>query len=348
MKATTVSLPRILCAGLLLSLSIAAGAQDPSGVEYLRSENARLRAEVDSLSRVVSRLRGESVSTWDLLSDLEADDDITSIYFKTEPPVSSEGSALMDLVRKSAPSVASTFSPAIEKQVGTFLGARRNMLPGALGRYDMYLPMFWAVFQKYGIPEELISLCIVESAVSRRAVSPVGAAGIWQLMPQTARMYGLTVNEYVDERFDVALATDAAARTLRDMYRSLGSWDLTILAYNCGAARVRKAIIQEKGSSDAWAISKHLPAETKAYLPAFLAIRYIVCNQKELGITPIRQKGFPKTRRIQATEHITLDAIAKAEGLDARIVRDLNPRYTQSVVPAGSYYLLPVEAAKKQ
>lgn len=121
--------------------------------------------------------------------------------------------------------------------------------------------------------------------MSSAAVSPAGAAGMWQLMPSTARQYGLTVDENMDERTDVRRSTVAAAMLLRDLYRDLGSWALAVMAYNCGAGAVTRARILSGGSADPWQILSRLPRETQGYLPSYLAVSYLtVYGEREEGL----------------------------------------------------------------
>lgn len=145
----------------------------------------------------------------------------------------------------------------------------------ALQRLRPYEWDFKVIFRHYGIPEELVYLCIVESASKSYVESPTGAAGLWQLMPETAAELGLEVGYAEDERYDPYLSCEAAAKYLLDAYDRLGSWALAICAYNCGTVRVAKAMTKEK-SEDVWSILPHLPKETQAYLPRYVAVMWLV------------------------------------------------------------------------
>ena len=183
----------------LIVLPMSLGAQE--SVDYLRRENKRLRYERDSLMAVIDGFRSMSISTWDMLTDLEFEDDIAAVFGSSSVIYNEDRghSDLMDAVRRAAPAVATKWNQFIDDQIGVYTGSRRRYLPTIFGRYELWYPLFRNTFAKYGVPEELIYLCIVESAVSRRAVSSAGAAGIWQLMPGTAKHYGLRVAEFVDE-----------------------------------------------------------------------------------------------------------------------------------------------------
>jgi membrane-bound lytic murein transglycosylase D len=124
-------------------------------------------------------------------------------------------------------------------------------------------------FQAEGVPVELLAVGWVESRFNPRALSPKGARGVWQFMPETARRYGLQVGDARDERTDLALSTRAAARHLADLYRQFGDWPLALAAYNAGAERV-DAAIDRAHSREFRLLRPWLPAETRLYVPAVL------------------------------------------------------------------------------
>lgn len=329
---------------IILFLYVVSGTMaGQSSSDWLRRENSRLKAENDSLRNVISGFGALTVSTWDALSNLEWEDDIAEVFGSSSVAYNPDAghTDLMQKIREGSPSVASSWNQALEDHISLYTGRKRKSLPTIFGRYELWYPLFQSTFRRYGVPEELIALCIVESAVSRRAVSPAGAAGIWQLMPSTARGYGLRVDEFVDERFDVRKATDVAARMLRDLYKSLHRWDLCVLSYNCGSGRVRKAIISAGGSSDVWDIMQHLPAETKAYLPSFLAARYVLTQKDILGISVRRQGAFPKTKTINLETDTTLSAVAKTLQIRSEMLTELNPQFILGFIPAGVPFQVP-------
>lgn len=264
---------KILLAFYLLFLLPCSVMAQGSDVQLLRMCNAALLAENDSL-----RLRLIALETpddnWDALSGIE---DVVSYL--------DAGTDRASLVALASPSMDVPWKPSVDKAIERYTGPRRKMMCNALGRYARHYDYFQSVFSKYGVPEELTAICIVESAVSPGAVSPAGAVGMWQLMPSTARQYGLAVDENRDERTDVRRSTVAAAMLLRDLYRNLGSWTLSVMAYNCGSGAVRKAQILSGGSKDPWRILSYLPKETQGYLPSFLAVSYLtVYGEREEGL----------------------------------------------------------------
>lgn len=258
----------------------------PSNTELqLLRENRKLQAEADSLRLLVEYLTGLD-DIWAQLSEIEDDGEswgsgISSLEELSLP----EAERLIALrLRRVFPEMGISYAATIrDKVVGYCRPRNAAMLGGSFRRLNERMPYFREVFSRYGVPPELIPLCIVESAVSRRALSPAGAAGMWQLMPDTARRYGLRVGGGEDERYSVEKSTEAAARLLRNLKDDLGSWSLAVMAYNCGAARVRKAVMAS-GTTDAWVVWKRVPKETQAYLPALLAVGYLMEYGTEYGI----------------------------------------------------------------
>ena len=272
---------------LLLSLLLpsVAVAQMPSAETRLLRENRILKAKVDSLQRLLDEA-GALDELWSGLSGLDtgAGGWGSGVSSVEDGSLSDQELLIAQRLSSLFPETALPYNAAVGKRIYSYLSGRNpSLLSGAFRRLRSRMPQFRSVFEKYGVPAELIPLCVVESAVSINAVSPAGAAGMWQLMPQTAEGYGLRVDGSSDERFAVDKSTDAAARILRDLKKSLGSWPLAVMAYNCGAGRVRKAVIA-CGTTDAWTVWKCVPSETRAYLPSLLAVGYLMEYGSEYGI----------------------------------------------------------------
>lgn len=152
---------------------------------------------------------------------------------------------------------------------------RPNVSPGvaaALRRLDQLRPLLNPILEHEGVPLEVASVVVVESGSRSSALSPKGALGLWQLMPDTARRYGLTVTSTRDDRLDIERSTGAAARYLRDLYQQFGSWPLAFAAYNAGEKAVQRAI-DRVGAPDFIRLSslRLLPQETRNYVPAVLS-----------------------------------------------------------------------------
>jgi membrane-bound lytic murein transglycosylase D len=213
-----------------------------------------------------------------------------------------------------------------------------------LGRRLTYFPLYEEKMRQYGVPEDLKYLSVVESALNAKAVSRVGATGLWQFMPSTGGEYGLHTNSTVEDRSNPVKSTDAAARHLRDLYKMFDDWALALAAYNSGAGRVNSAI-KRAGSRDFWQIQKFLPQETRNYVPAFIAATYL-CNFFYLhGVS-----SFDPDLDLQLTDHvnvyegISFQDIADATGITAEVVKELNPGFKRDYVPPttdGNFVIVP-------
>lgn len=221
---------------------------------------------------------------------------------------------------------------------------------------EYYFPIFEDKLCEYDLPDELKYLAVIESALNANARSRVGAAGLWQFMPATGRVYGLEVNSLVDERLDPYKSTDAACRYLRALYRLYGDWHLAIASYNCGPGNVNKAIKRSGGKRDFWAIYPWLPRETRAYVPIFIAANYALNYADEHGICPdtLHDGGKMKQKDVLmsiATDTIHTDKRQHLEqtsailGIHMSELRRLNPAYLKDIMPGGKDYtlVLPIE-----
>lgn len=141
---------------------------------------------------------------------------------------------------------------------------------GAVLRVQQLRPVLDPILRQEGIPAELSAVVLVESGGQSEALSPKGARGIWQFMPDTARRYGLAVDLDKDERIDVLKSTRAAARYLRDLHSRFGSWALALAAYNAGEEAVQRAI-ERTGARDFAGLGRSLPPETRSYVPGVLS-----------------------------------------------------------------------------
>ncbi|MFZ5453730.1 MAG: lytic transglycosylase domain-containing protein [Thermodesulfobacteriota bacterium] len=157
----------------------------------------------------------------------------------------------------------------------------------SLARSKRYLPMIRQVFRRQGLPQDLIYLPLIESGFNPKARSPKEAVGMWQFVAETARRYGLKVNEKVDERCDPEKSTLAAARYLEDLYHQFGCWYLAAAGYNAGEKRV-EGVVSRHGTRDFWTMAQGrlLPQETCNYVPQLIAATLIAKSPKKYGLVP--------------------------------------------------------------
>jgi membrane-bound lytic murein transglycosylase D len=211
---------------------------------------------------------------------------------------------------------------------------KRKFVSKVLGLTNIYFPLFEEKFREYNIPEEMKYLPVVESALNPTAVSRAGARGLWQFMSGTGRMYGLKSSSFIEDRYDPNKATVAACEHLRDLYEMFGDWFLVLAAYNAGAGTVQRAIRQSGGAHDYWEIWPYLPQETRGYVPAFIAVNYVMNYYREHNIQPA-QPGYlySETGRVPVTQALTFDQLHEALGVPMEDIRFLNPQYKAGLIP---------------
>lgn len=224
------------------------------------------------------------------------------------------------------------YNDVVQKMIDRYSGRLRHSVSYMLGAQNFYMPIFEEALESYGLPLELKYLPIIESALNPRAVSRVGATGLWQFMITTGKRYGLLVNSLVDERRDPVKSSYAAAHYLSDLYNIFGDWDLVIAAYNCGPDNVRKAIHRSNGEKDYWKIYPYLPAETRGYVPAFIAANYIMNFYCDHNICPMLTDLPAKTDTVVVNRDVHFEQVSNVLGIDIDQLKDLNPQYRRSVV----------------
>ncbi|MCL9804148.1 LysM peptidoglycan-binding domain-containing protein [Flavobacterium amniphilum] len=226
------------------------------------------------------------------------------------------------------------YNPQLENLVKSFLKNRKRSYERLMGLSQFYFPMFEEAMARYDVPLEIKYLAIVESALNSKAVSRVGATGLWQFMYETGKQYGLKIDSYVDERSDAYKASDAAARYMAGMYKIFGDWELVLASYNSGAGNVSKAIRRSGGHQNFWNIKNKLPRETQGYVPAFLATMYIFEYHKEHGIVPQKPvANHFETDTIAVKRKISFKQLSDLLDIPTSDIEFLNPSYKMKVVP---------------
>jgi membrane-bound lytic murein transglycosylase D len=212
---------------------------------------------------------------------------------------------------------------------------KRKMMSKVLGLTKIYFPLFDEKLQEYNIPPEMKYLAIVESALNPTAVSHAGARGLWQFMSGTGKMYGLHSSSFIEDRYDPYKATVAACEHLSDLYDMFGDWFLVLAAYNAGAGNVQRAIRASGGARDYWDIWPYLPKETRGYVPAFIAVTYVMNYYREHNILPA-QPGYlySETARVPVSGALTFEQLSETIGVPLEDVRFLNPQYKAGLVPS--------------
>jgi len=226
------------------------------------------------------------------------------------------------------------YHPALERTIKAFLKTRKKSLGRLFGMAAYYFPIFEEKLAKYDIPLEMKYLAIVESALNPRALSRAGAGGLWQFMYSTGKVYGLEINNYVDERFDPIQETEAACKHMQDLYRIFKDWNLVLAAYNSGAGNVTKAIRRSGGYTNYWNIRPYLPRETAGYVPLFQATLFLGEYAKDYGIKTTKPNfHYIATDTIVVKHNISFDQISKLLKISVEELEFLNPQYKLNIIP---------------
>lgn len=208
-----------------------------------------------------------------------------------------------------------------------------NNLSKLLALAEFYFPLFEKTLNKHGIPEELKYLAIVESHLDAKATSKMGAKGLWQFMPQTAKLYNLHRTSTYDDSIDPLRATEAACIFLKSLYGKLGDWNLVLAAYNSGTRTIQKAI-RRSNNKNFWSIRNYLPKETRNYIPKFIAINYILNYYNDHNIKADYLKtDYDQTAIVEIKEKVLLSFLANELDIPLEELRFLNPQFISGIVP---------------
>ena len=289
----------------------------------------------DDLAACVDSLWLKELTNLDIYNNLTEDIQTINIDEKVDYELSTDllKARLQAMDEKSPFHIE--YNQGLENIIKSFLKNRKRSFERLMAVSEYYFPLFEEAFDKQNVPLEIKYLAVVESALNPKAVSRVGATGLWQFMYQTGKQYGLKIDSYVDERSDPLKASEAAAQYMKNMYAIFGDWDLVLASYNSGPGNVAKAIRRSGGQQNYWNIRKNLPKETQGYVPAFLATMYIYEYHKEHGIVPEKApiKHFA-TDTVMIKRQMSFKQISELIDIPVAQLQVLNPSYRLNIVPA--------------
>ena len=337
---------------------------------YLQKENERLISIIDSLQNTLDRYRNEALAdslAEEMLEVYEENEDksaaglnpedytpevtdsLLSIWYLHKQTSCIESPVYdMDTVRfeSNVPDevyinrlkamnsfITLPYNDIVKQYIILYSEKMAPAMPKILGLCRWYMPIFEEIFTAHDVPEELKAMAVIESAMNPTAVSRAGAKGMWQFMYSTAKLYGLQIDSFVDERLDPVKSAHAAAEYLKDSYRIFGDWNLAIASYNCGAGNVNRAIRRSGGKRNFWDIYPYLPRETRGYVPAFVGALYTMTYYKQHGIEPeaIEMPAVVDTFHISKMLHFKqVEALA---GVPEQELKNLNPQYRHGIIP---------------
>ena len=276
------------------------------------------------------------LNLWYVHSKVNSEDiteyDMDSVRFESNVP----DEVYIERIRQMNSFITLPYNDIVKNYIILYSEKMNTRMSNILGLCKYYMPIFEEILNKYDMPEELKAMAVIESAMNPRAVSRAGAKGMWQFMYATAKMYGLHIDSFVDERLDPVKAAEAAAQYLQDSYEIFGDWNLAIASYNCGAGNVNKAIRRSGGKRAFWDIYPYLPRETRGYVPAFVGALYTMTYYKEHGIKPeaIEMPAHVDTFRI--TKMLHLRQVSDLTGAPLNELKDLNPQYSHEIIPGNN------------
>lgn len=232
-----------------------------------------------------------------------------------------------------------TFNSHVKSFIELYANRRRQQSSRMLGLSYVYFPMFEEYLSKYDLPLELKYLAMVESALNPTAGSKAGAKGLWQFMRGTGAEYGLRVSTLVDDRFDPEKETEAACQYLKSLYARYEDWFLVLAAYNSGPGTVNKAIVRARGAKNYWAIWPYLPAETRGYVPAFIAVTYVMNYAPEHNLYPTNPGLLLHgTDTVMVHDRVAFSQINECLGVPMEDLLFFNPQYTKRIIPGTKSY----------
>ncbi len=220
-------------------------------------------------------------------------------------------------------------------------GSERQFFIASYRRSGRYRARIVSALEKSGLPKELSWLPLIESGYKVKALSRSRALGLWQFIPSTGYKFSLNRDKFIDERMDPEKSTRAAVEYLRELHQIFGDWATVLAAYNCGEGRVLKVIRSQNINylDNFWDLYERLPRETARYVPRFLATIHIINNLEKYGLDGIRVDPPLQYESVTVNRQVHLRSVAKAIGVDAKTLEELNPELRYRILPAESYEL---------
>lgn len=236
-----------------------------------------------------------------------------------------------------------TYNKVVKNYIELYAVKKQKLTAKMLGLAELYFPMFEETLDRFDMPLEIKYLAIVESALNPAAGSRMGAKGLWQFMYGTGKVYDLKVTSLVDDRYDPYKSTIAACEHLTDLYDIYGDWSLCLAAYNSGAGNVNRAIRRAGGTKNYWAVWPFLPRETRGYVPAFIAVNYVMNYAAEHNIYPMRPNMFfYDIDTVTVRDILAFDQLNEMLAIPMDELKFLNPQFKTGIIPAteGKTYVI--------
>ena len=322
----------IISSCLLLATLSTSPLRAQESVEVVITENGTERQDTIDLPRSMTYPLDSLLNDWKAKTYIDPGKDCNTSH---ENPLFSD-SVYIDRLSRIPVIIEMPYNEIVRKFIDMYATRLRNHVSFMLSACNFYMPIFEKALDAYDLPLELKYLPIIESALNPSAVSRAGAAGLWQFMLRTGKLYGLESNSLVDERRDPIKATWAAARYLKDLYAIYNDWNLVIAAYNCGPGNINKAVRRAGGKTDYWAIYNFLPRETRGYVPAFIAVNYIMSYYCKHNICPMETNIPEATDTVLVSRNLHFEQVTDICHVPMDELKSLNPQYKRNIIPGNS------------
>lgn len=254
--------------------------------------------------------------------------------YGTDPGVSSE--VIRERLAALDTEMEMRYTDEVKKYIDNYMKNGRRQIANYQILSEYFMPIFEEALAEAGLPDELKYLPIIESALDSKATSYCGAGGLWQIMPSVARGIGMTVNSQLDERRDPYIASKKACDMLKKAYEKFGDWGLALASYNCGPGTLGKALKRAGGDSKShtfWSVYNYLPGQTRAYVPKFIAIVYVMNYYQEHNVPQINVPHYASDT-ICVSQKTSLSKLAAKLNVPVSDIKALNPHFSTDVVPA--------------
>ncbi len=233
-------------------------------------------------------------------------------------------------------SIPLQYNSIVHSFVDYFIYKKPSFTKKMLETKSFYFPIFEKYLAKYNMPDELKYLSMLESGLNPKAVSHAKAVGLWQFMKPTGKDFGLRVDEYVDERMDIEKSTEAACKYFRQLYNIFGDWELVLASYNTGPGNLRRAIRRAGNITNYWQLHPFLHKDTRAYVPQFTAIMYMMHHADEYGIFPEEIMEPVAVEKVIIDGYLDLETFSNMSGISIDEIQKHNPSILKGVLPAHS------------
>ena len=309
-------------------------AQDNILIQDNSNKIATIHNDLEIFTNYEIQKMDSLLSVWYVQNELTNKNSVLSTLKDDTTKYENNDSLLFKRLSQIITAVPLAYNDRVKRFIELYSIQRQRSSSIILTLAQYYYPWMKAIFDKYDVPEELVYVTIIESALNPLAVSPAGATGIWQFMYGTGKLYGLELNTYIDDRRDPYKATDAAARHLRDLYNIFNDWGLAISAYNCGPGNVRKAIQRSGGKTDFWGVCPYLPKETQNYFPAYIGALYMMTYHNLYGIQPTKLSIPTNVDTVMVSKELHFEQISNVLNISMEELKTLNPQYKKYIIPA--------------